>query len=70
MKNRGFEVVARNGKGKVIIDRSVNDISDGRGWGESYAESGLNATFYVDGKPQITYHQKEVDRKRIDLNSF
>ncbi|MEK6904521.1 MAG: hypothetical protein AABW87_02920 [Nanoarchaeota archaeon] len=63
MKGKGFEVIVKDLEGRVVIDRSVNNINDGHGWARNYAEgefnAGREATFYIDGRPKVTYHGRE-----------
>lgn len=60
MENKGFEVVSRDSKRNIVIDRKVNNISDGHWWAKIYAEKhDLISTFYIDGKPVVTYHSDE-----------
>jgi len=60
MEHGGFEVVVKDSEGKVVIDRPVNNTSNGHGWARNYTEGQFNAereaTFYIDGKPQVTYY--------------
>jgi len=63
MEGEGFEVVVKDKSGKVTIDRHVNNIRDGQGWAENYTKgsfpAGSEATFYIDGKPQVTYYNQD-----------
>lgn len=66
MKGKGFEVVAKDASGKVVADRPVNTRNDGHGWAKNYTDESRGvhcgakeATFYVDGKPEVTYHSKK-----------
>ena len=63
MKGEGFEVIVKDESGKVVIDRPVNNISDGHGWSRNYTEgecsTGREATFYIDGQKQVTYYSHE-----------
>jgi len=66
MEGKGFEVIVKDEKGNVTIDRHVNNISDGEEWAKTYTKgrlfnTGKEATFYIDGKPQVTHYSK--DRK-------
>ena len=66
MKGKGFEVLVKDGSGKIIIDRAVGSIIDGKIWAKDYTKGefseGKEATLYIDGKPQITYYG--IRRKR------
>ena len=63
MKNKGFEVKVTRKDGSTY-DRPVNTRADGDGWAKNYVDGTLgeraqSATFFVDGKPQVTYHNPE-----------
>ena len=67
MNGKGFEVLVKDGSGKIIIDRPVGSIRDGNIWAKDYTKGefseGKEATFYIDGEPKITYYGIRGKRK-------